>query len=43
MNRNPEVDQWFDQAGHPLEAMMRRARDIIRAWCDARAGSSRPG
>jgi hypothetical protein len=29
MNRNPEVDRWFDQEGHPLEAMMRRARDII--------------
>jgi hypothetical protein len=29
MNRNPEVDQWLDQAGHPLEAAMRRARDII--------------
>ncbi len=29
MNRNPEVDQWFDAAGHPLEATMRRARDII--------------
>jgi hypothetical protein len=31
MNRNPEVDQWLDQAGHPLEAAMRRARDIILA------------
>jgi hypothetical protein len=29
MNRNPEVDQWLDQAGHPLEAAMRCARDII--------------
>lgn len=29
MNRNPEVDRWFEQAGHPLDAMMRRARDII--------------
>jgi hypothetical protein len=29
MNRNPEVEQWFDQAGHPLDAVMRRARDII--------------
>jgi hypothetical protein len=28
-NRNPEVDRWFEQAGHPLEATMRRARDII--------------
>jgi hypothetical protein len=29
MNRNPEVDQWFDEADHPLDATMRRARDII--------------
>jgi hypothetical protein len=29
MNRNPDVDRWFDQAGHPLDATMRRARDII--------------
>jgi hypothetical protein len=29
MNRNPDVDRWFEQAGHPLEATMRRARDII--------------
>jgi hypothetical protein len=29
MNRNPEVDQWFDHADHPLDATMRRARDII--------------
>jgi len=29
MNRNPEVDRWFEQAGHPLDATMRRARDII--------------
>jgi hypothetical protein len=29
MNRNPEVEQWFDEAGHPLDAVMRRARDII--------------
>jgi hypothetical protein len=29
MNRNPEVDRWFDQAGHPLDAAMRRAREII--------------
>jgi hypothetical protein len=29
MNRNPEVDRWFDQADHPLDAAMRRARDII--------------
>src|SRR6266511_5797507 len=29
MNRNADVDQWFDQAGHPLDATMRRVRDII--------------
>jgi hypothetical protein len=29
MTRNPEVDRWLQQAGHPLEATMRRARDII--------------
>jgi hypothetical protein len=29
MNRNPEVDRWFDQADHPLDTTMRRARDII--------------
>jgi hypothetical protein len=29
MNRDPEVDQWLDRADHPLDATMRRARDII--------------
>src|SRR4029453_263854 len=29
MNRNPDVDRRFEQAGHPLDATMRRARDII--------------
>jgi hypothetical protein len=29
MNRNPEVDRWFDHADHPLDAALRRARDII--------------
>jgi hypothetical protein len=29
MNRNPDVDRWLDQADRPLEATMRRARDII--------------
>jgi hypothetical protein len=29
MNRNPEVDRWLDQAGHPLDAAIRRAREII--------------
>jgi hypothetical protein len=31
MNRNPEVDRWFDQADHPLDAAMRQAREIILA------------
>jgi len=29
MNRNPDVDQWFDQADHPLDAVMQRAREVI--------------
>jgi hypothetical protein len=29
MNRNPEVDQWLDEADHPLDAALRRAREII--------------
>jgi hypothetical protein len=29
LNRNPEVDRWFEDAAHPLDATMRRARDII--------------
>ena len=29
MNPNPEVDRWFDQTNHRLDATMRRARDII--------------
>ena len=28
-NRNPDVDRWLDESAHPLEATMRRARDII--------------
>jgi hypothetical protein len=28
-SRNPEVDEWLDAAGHPLDATMRRAREII--------------
>jgi hypothetical protein len=27
--RTPEVDRWLDEAGHPLDATLRRARDII--------------
>jgi hypothetical protein len=29
MNRNPDVDRWLDEAAHPLDATIRRARDII--------------
>jgi hypothetical protein len=29
MNRNAEVDRWLDEADHPLDATMRRARAII--------------
>ena len=29
VNRNPEVDRWFDEQDHPLDAAMRRAREII--------------
>jgi hypothetical protein len=29
MNRNPEVDRWLDEAGHPLDATKRSAREII--------------
>jgi len=25
VNRNPEVDRWFDEQDHPLDAAMRRA------------------
>ena len=31
MNRNPEVDRWFDEAAHPLDELMRRTRDVILA------------
>lgn len=29
MQRDPAVDRWLDEADHPLDAMLRRARDII--------------
>jgi hypothetical protein len=29
MIRNPEVDRWLDEAAHPLDAELRRAREII--------------
>jgi hypothetical protein len=28
-NRNPDVDRWLDEAGHPLDAALRRTREII--------------
>jgi hypothetical protein len=34
MNRNPDVDRWLDEAEHPLDATIRRARDIILAADD---------
>jgi hypothetical protein len=27
--KNPEVDRWLDQAEHPMDATLRRAREII--------------
>jgi hypothetical protein len=29
MNRNPEVDAWLDAADHPLDATLRRARELV--------------
>lgn len=29
MNRNPEVDAWFAESGHPLHDAMQRVREII--------------
>jgi hypothetical protein len=29
MNVSPEVDRWFDETDHPMDATMRRAREII--------------
>jgi hypothetical protein len=29
MNRDAEVDRWFDEADHPLDELMRRTRDVI--------------
>jgi hypothetical protein len=31
MHRNPEVDRWFEERGHPLDAVMRAAREVILA------------
>jgi hypothetical protein len=49
MNRNPDVDRWLDEAGHPLDATTRfsnldeleagraELEAAIRAWCDWKA------
>jgi hypothetical protein len=29
VSRSPDVDRWFDEAGHPLDELMRRTRDVI--------------
>jgi hypothetical protein len=29
VNRDPEVDRWFEQQDHPMDAAMRRVREII--------------
>lgn len=29
MNRNPEVDRWFEERDHPLGAALQRGREII--------------
>jgi hypothetical protein len=39
MSRNPEVDTWLDAADHPLDATLRRARDVILG-ADARVTES---
>ena len=28
-SQDPDVDEWLEAAGHPLDATMRRAREII--------------
>jgi hypothetical protein len=39
VNRNPEVDRWLEEADHPLDATLRRAREIILG-ADARVTES---
>jgi hypothetical protein len=34
MGRNPDVDRWLEAVSHPLDATMRRARDVILAADD---------
>jgi hypothetical protein len=29
VNRNPAVEQWLDDADHPLDPVLRRAREIV--------------
>jgi hypothetical protein len=29
-NTNPAVDRWLDEAGHPLDVTIRRAREMAR-------------
>ena len=29
MNRNPEVEQWLQERGHPLDAALRAVRDVV--------------
>lgn len=29
MNRNPDVDAWFEERSHPLDPLMRRTREVI--------------
>jgi hypothetical protein len=29
VSRNPDVDRWFEERDHPLDAALRRAREII--------------
>lgn len=29
MNRDPDVDRWFEEREHPLDAALQRAREII--------------
>lgn len=44
MTRTPEIDGWFEERQHPLDAAMRRARDIILAADDrVREGATPDG
>lgn len=39
MNRNPDVDRWFEERDHPLGEALRRAREILLG-ADARVTES---